>query len=140
MTSLSYQEKSLYGTLAANLIVYIPYFVFVARHAALTSIVQTITILVVLQIILQSVIAIFSRSRLTDERDREVEARGYRAGYFALITGVLVVLTSLWAHALTGFADPGRDAIHFINALFGALVLAELVKTITQLVTYRVGA
>lgn len=140
MTSLSYQEKSLCGTLAANLIVSVPYFVFVARHAALASIVQTITILVILQIILQSAIAIFSRSRLTDERDREVEARGYRAGYFALVTQVLLVLTSLWAHALTGFADPTREAIHFINVLFGALVLAEMVKTITQLVAYRVGA
>ena len=103
-------------------------------------IVQTIVALIVLQIILQSIIAISSRNRLTDERDRVVEARGYRAGYFALVTGVLVTLTLLWGHAVFGFANPGGDAVHLVNVLFGALVLAELVKIITQLVSYRMDA
>jgi hypothetical protein len=31
MPSLSYQEKSLYGTLAADLIVYVPYFVYLIK-------------------------------------------------------------------------------------------------------------
>ncbi len=140
MPSLSYQEKSLYGTLAANLIIYVPYFAFVAGHAGLARIVQTIVALIVLQIILQSIIAISSRNRLTDERDRVVEARGYRAGYFALVTGVLVTLTLLWSHAVFGFANPSRDALYLINVLFGTLVLAELVKIATQLVSYRMDA
>jgi len=140
MPSLSYQEKSLYGTLAANLIVYIPYFVFVAGHATLNRIVQTIVALIVLQIVLQSIIAIFSRNRLTDERDRLVEFRGYRAGYFTLITGILAALTLLWIHATLGFVNPNHAAIHFINVLFAVLVLAEIVKVITQLIAYRVAA
>jgi hypothetical protein len=137
MPSLSYQEKSLYGTLAANLIVYVPYFVFVAGHATLNRIVGTITALILLQIVLQSAIAIASRSRLTDERDRLIELRGYRAGYFALVTGVLLALTLLWVHAILGRINPNHAAIHFINVLFAMLVLAELVKVVTQLIAYR---
>jgi hypothetical protein len=140
MPSLTYQEKSLYATLAANLIVYVPYFFVASRHATLNQIVGTITALIVLQIVLQAIIAIFSRSRLTDERDRQIEARGYRAGYFALVTGVLVALALLWVHAMLGFINPNHAAIHFINVLFAVLVLAELIKTVTQLVSYRVGA
>jgi hypothetical protein len=140
MPSLTYQEKSLYATLAANLIVYLPYFAFAIRHTSLKRIVGTIVTLIVVQIVLQTIIAIFSRSRLTDERDRLIEARGYRAGYFALVAGVLVALALLWTHAILGFVNPNHAAIHFINVLFAVLVLAELVKTATQLISYRVGA
>lgn len=140
MPSLSYQEKSLYGTLVADLVVYIPYFAFVADHATLNRIVGTVTTLIVVQIVLQSIIAISSRSRLTDERDRVVEARGYRAGYFALVTGILSAMTLLWMHSISGLVNPNHATIHFINVLFAALVLAEVVKIVTQLVSYRVGA
>ena len=143
MPSLTYQEKSLYGTLAADLVVYVPYFIYVAQHpftATLSRIVGTIVAIIFVQIILQTIIAVASRSRLTDERDRIIAARGYRAGYFALVTGILAALALLWAHAVAGLIDPNHAAIHFLNVLFAVLVLAELVKTITQLVSYRIGA
>jgi len=141
MPSLTFQEKSLYGSLAAELIVYVPYFVYVPRHhATLGGIIATIVAITVVQIVVQSTIAIFSRNRLTDERDRLIAFRGYRAGYFALVTGILAALTLLWAHAVAGLINPNHAAIHFINVLFAVLVLAELVKTITQLVSYRMDA
>jgi hypothetical protein len=53
MSTLSYQEKSLYGTLAADLLVYVPYFVYVLHHpTTLTHIVGTILLLIVAQIVL----------------------------------------------------------------------------------------
>jgi len=138
--SLTYQEKSLYGTLAADLIVYVPYFMYVAHHSStLSRIVGTIVAITVVQIVLQTIVAIASRSRLTDERDRLIEARGYRAGYFALVSGVLAAITLLWLHAMIGF-DPNHPAVHFINVLLAMLVLSGLVKTIVQLVSYRIGA
>jgi hypothetical protein len=141
MPTLAYQEKSLYGSLAANLIVYVPYFVYVFhRPNSLARIVGAVFTIIVLQIVLQIIIAIFSRNRITDERDRQIESRGYRAGYFALVTGILGALTLLWAHAVAGFIDPTHAAIHFINILFAVLVLAELVKTVTQLISYRMDA
>lgn len=136
MASLSYQEKSLYGTLAANLIVYLPYFFFMP-HTTLGRIVAVVTILIIVQIILQSIIAAFTRNRMTDERDRLIALRGYRAGYLALVSGVVGGLALLWAHAVAGLINPNHAAIHFINALFAILVIAELVKTITQLIEYR---
>jgi hypothetical protein len=139
--SLTYQEKSLCGTLAADLIVYVPYFLYVAHHhTTLSRIVGTVATIVIVQIVLQTFIAIFSRNRITDERDRLIAARGYCAGYFALVAGILGALTLLWEHAIAGIIDPSHAAIHFINVLFAVLVLAELVKTVTQLISYRMDA
>ena len=96
-----------------------PYFLFATRHTTLNRIVGTVVTLIVVQIVLQTILAIFSRSRLT---------------------GVLAALALLWVHATLGFIDPNHAAIHFINVLFAVLVLAEMIKTVTQLVSYRVGA
>src|SRR5882672_4650649 len=86
MPTLSYQEKSLYGTLIADLLVYVPYFVYVMHHpTTLTHIVGTIILLIVAQIILQSIIALASRNRITDERDRQIAGLGYRNAYFSLV-------------------------------------------------------
>ena len=136
MPSLTYQEKSLYGTLVVDLIVYLPYFLFV-RHASLGSVVGVVTLIILVQIVVQSIIAALSRNRITDERDRLIGLYGYRAGYFALVTGVLGGLMLLWGHAVAGMINPNHAAIHFINVLFLVLVIAELVKTITQLIAYR---
>ena len=68
MPTLSYQEKSLYGTLTADLLVYVPYLVYVMHHpTTLTHIVGTIILLIVAQIILQAIIAIASRKIVHDE-------------------------------------------------------------------------
>ena len=139
MPSLTFQEKSLYGSLAAEVLVYGAYFVH-NHHTTANHVAGLIFGIIVLQIIIQSIIAIVTRNRLTDERDRLIAFRGYRAGYFALVTGILSALTLLWAHAVAGLINPNHAAIHFINVLFAVLVLAELVKTITQLVSYRMDA
>jgi DNA-binding XRE family transcriptional regulator len=81
--SLSYREKSLYASLVAELIVYGPYF-FLHRQNSVNKVAGMIIAIVVLQIILQSIIAAFTRNRITDERDRLIELRGYRVGYFTL--------------------------------------------------------
>src|SRR5690242_15943426 len=83
LTSLSYREKTLYASLAAELAVYGPYF-FLHRQNSVNKVAGVIIAIIVLQIILQSVIAAVTRNRLTDERDRLIELRGYRAGYFTL--------------------------------------------------------
>jgi hypothetical protein len=79
-TSLSYREKSLYASLAAELFVYGPYF-FLHQQNSVNKVAGMIIAIIVLQIILQSVIAALTRNRVTDERDRLIELRGYRAGY-----------------------------------------------------------
>ena len=59
---------------------YGPYF-FLHQQNSVNKVAGMIIGIIVLQTILQLAIAIFTRNRVTDERDRLIELRGYRAGY-----------------------------------------------------------
>src|ERR1700678_3653290 len=115
-TSLSYREKSLYASLAAELFVYGPYF-FLHQQNSFNKVADMIIAIIVLQIILQSVIAAFTRSRITDERDRLIELRGYRAGYLTLASLMVLGLGMLWFHATVGHLqlDSRMVGLHFLN-------------------------
>jgi hypothetical protein len=137
-TGLSYREKSLYASLTAELLVYGPYF-FLHRQNSLNKVVGMIVAIIVLQIILQSVIAAFTRNRVTDERDRLIELRGYRAGYLTLASLMVLGLGMLWFHVAVGQLrlDSRMVGLHFLSVFFGMLVLADITKTATQIVAYR---
>lgn len=137
-SSLSYREKSLYASLAAELVVYGPYF-FLHRQNSVNKVAGMIIAIIMLQIILQSVISVLSRNRLRDERDRLIELRGYRAGYLTLATLMVVGLGLLWLHATFGDLrfDNRRVGLHFLSVFFGMLVIADITKTSTQIVSYR---
>jgi hypothetical protein len=55
-TSLSYREKSLYASLVTELLVYGPYF-FLHQQISVNKVAGMIIAIIVLQIILQSIIA-----------------------------------------------------------------------------------
>jgi hypothetical protein len=137
-TGLSYREKSLYASLTAELLVYGPYF-FLHRQNSLNKVVGMIVAIIVLQIILQSAIAAFTRNRITDERDRLIELRGYRAGYLTLASLMVLGLGMLWFHVALGQLrlDSRMVGLHFLSVFFGMLVLADITKTATQIVAYR---
>ncbi len=138
MSTLSYQEKSLYGTLAADLLVYGPYFVYVLHHPnTLSHIVGMIVLLIVAQIILQSVIAIATRNRITDERDRQIAGLGYRNAYVALVSMIVFGIGLLGLHDAIHPLNPNHMGLHFINVFLGMTVISEIVKIVTQLVAYR---
>jgi hypothetical protein len=138
MSTLSYQEKSLYGSLAANLLVYVPYFVYVMHHpTTLTHIVGTIILVIVAQIVLQIVIAIASRNRITDERDRQIAGLGFRNAYFALVSMMLVGMGLLWLHSVNGSLNPNHMGLHFLSVFLGMIVISEIIKVVTQLIAYR---
>jgi hypothetical protein len=136
--SLSYREKSLYASLAAELVVYGPYF-FLHQHNSVNKVAGMIIAIIVLQIILQSVIAAFTRSRITDERDRLIELRGYRAGYLTLASLMVIGLGMLWFHSAVGHLQLENRwvGLHFLSVFFGMLVLSDITKTATQIVAYR---
>ena len=139
MASLSYQEKSLYGELFADAAVFFPYFVYIHKPQQLTIgfIAGAIAILIVAHIVLQAIIALATRNRLTDERDRLIRLRGYRAGYFTILGIMFFGMSALWIHTTLGQINPAHMALHFLSVFFAVLMLAELVKTITQLIAYR---
>jgi hypothetical protein len=138
MTSLSYQEKSLYGSLVAELVVYVPYFVM-HRDNTVNHVAGMIMSIIVLQIILQSLIAAFTRHRTTDERDKLIQLRGYRAGYLTVVSLMVVGLGALWLHTVTGtFPLHGQAlAMHFLSVFFCILVLGDITKTVAQIIAYR---
>jgi len=137
-TGLSYRERSLYASLAAELIVYLPYFL-VHGENTVDKVVGMIVGIIVLQIILQSVIAAVTRNRVIDERDRLIELRGYRAGYFTFASLMVVGLGLLWLHVQFGHlpTDGRRLGLHFLSVFFGMLVIADITKTVTQIIAYR---
>jgi hypothetical protein len=139
MSSLSYQERSLYGALVANLAVFIPYFVLIHKdpQPSFHLIVGAMTLLIFAQIVLQSIIAIATRNRLTDERDRLIELRGYRAAYITIIGVMMVGMALLWLRVMSEKLNPAHMALHFLSVFFAVLMLAEIVKTITQIAAYR---
>ena len=137
-SGLSYREKSLYASLVAEIIVYGPYFFLHGRNS-INKVAGMILAIIVLQIILQSVIAAFSRNRLTDERDNLIELRGYRAGYFTFATLMALGLAMLWVHAALGQMHMESRALglHFLSVFFGMLVVADITKTVSQIIAYR---
>jgi EamA domain-containing membrane protein RarD len=137
-TGLSYREKSLYASLAIEIVVYGPYF-FLHRQNSVDNVAGMIVAIIVLQIILQSIIAAFTRNRVTDERDKLIELRGYRAGYLVLVSLMVVGLGMLWFHATVGHLelDSRMVGLHFLNVFFGMVVVADITKTATQIVAYR---
>ena len=138
MASLSYREKSLYASLIAEVVIYVPYF-FLHGHDSVVKVAAMIIGIIILQVILQTVIAAYTRNRLTDERDRQIELRGYRAGYFTFASLMLLGLALLWFHASIGHLhlDSARMSLHFLSVFFGMLVIADITKTAAQLIAYR---
>lgn len=137
-TSLCYREKTLYASLVAELVVYGPYF-FLHQQNSVSKVAGMIIAIIVLQIILQSIIAALTRNRVTDERDRLIELRGYRAGYVVLASVMVIGLGMLWFHVTVGHLqlDSRMLGLHFLSVFFGMLVIADITKTATQIVAYR---
>src|SRR5580693_4288035 len=130
VTSLSYREKSLYASLVAELLVYGPYF-FLHQQNSVNNVAGMIVAIIVLQVILQSIIAALTRNRITDERDRLIELRGYRAGYFTLASMMVLGLGMFWMHTLRGDIriDNRMLGLHFLSVFFSMLVISDITKT-----------
>jgi hypothetical protein len=138
MPTLSYREKSLYASLIAELLVYGPY-LFLHKQNSVNKVAAVIVAIILIQVALQLVIALVSRNRVTDERDRLIELRGYRAGYITIASLMVLGLAMLWFHAAhADFNFEGRMVgLHFLNVFFGMLIIADITKTATQIVSYR---
>jgi hypothetical protein len=138
-SGLSYREKTLYASLVIELAVYLPYF-FLHGHNSVSKVAGMIAAIIVLQIVVQSIIAALTRNRVTDERDRLIELRGYRAGYLTFAGLMAFGLAALWFHSnvLDNFhPEHFNMGLHFISVFFGILIIADITKTAVQLVAYR---
>ena len=140
--SMSFQEKSLWVSLAGLLLAFGGYF-----HSAYVTMLPTsaakdvlphqaglfIAATVVLVVILVAghvVIALVDRRTETDERDRSIELRGGRYGSFVLATGVFVALCA-------ALVTEGNAVM--AHVLLGSWVLAQGVEIVSQIVMHRRG-
>jgi hypothetical protein len=98
-----------------------------------------IVAIIALRVVLQLLFALVTRNRITDERDRLIQLRGYRAGYMTFAGLMVAGLALLWFHAAAGNInlENHRVGLHFLSAFFGILVIADITKTATQIVSYR---
>ncbi len=147
---MSYQEKSIIGSLIAMLVVYGYYFAAVLRDAGrpefagtgLGRLILAVIAIIVIQIVYQIVLALDSKPEPKDERDILIESKAYRNGYFALATGAFLVIGAVIAAGLASGPAPTRIIVTpflVVNLVLLFMVLAEVVKLVTQLLYYRKG-
>ncbi len=150
MIDMSYQEKSIAGSLVATLVVYGYYFAGVLRNIGepefaakgLGRLMLMVIAIIVIQIVYHIVLALESKPEPKDERDILIEAKAYRNGYFALATGAFLVIAVVIAAGLAREAAPTRIIVTpflVVNLVLLFMVLAEVVKLVTQLLYYRKG-
>jgi hypothetical protein len=145
---LSYQEKSILGTLLATVVVYGYYFTSALRHAgefdagSIGRFIFAVIAIVVIQIVYHIVLALESKPEPKDERDILIECKAYRNAYFSLATGAFLVISCVIMAVLMHDATPARIIVTpflIVNLVLLFMVLAELVKYLSQLFYYRRG-
>jgi hypothetical protein len=147
---LSYQEKSILGSLLAMVVVYGYYFASVLRDAArpefdgdsLGRLMLAVIAIIVIEIVYHIVLALESKTEPKDERDILIECKAYRNAYFLLAVGAVLVITWVIVAGLVRAAAPTRIILTpfiTVNLVLFAMVLAEMVKFLTQLFYYRRG-
>ena len=138
---MSYQEKSIAGSLLAMLVVYGYYFAAVLRHAgrldfAVGRLIFAVIAIIVIEIVYHIVLALESKPEPKDERDILIESKAYRNAYFAYGTGAFLVISVVIA---AGLAGSQVTPFLLVNLVLLFMVLAEVVKFVTQLLYYSRG-
>ena len=144
---LSYQEKSILGSLITIVVVYGYYFAAVLRDAGqpefnLGRLVLAVIAIIVIEIVYHIVLAIEQKPEPKDERDILIASKAYRNAYFLLATGAFLVIACVVMAGLARDAAPTRIIVTpfiTVNLVLFFMVLAELMKFLTQLFYYRRG-
>jgi len=147
---LSYQEKSILGSLLAMVVVYGYYFANVFHHVrqsefsggSIGRLIFTVVAIIAIEIIYHIVLAIEEKPGGKDERDILIEGKAYRNAYFLIAVGANLVIAYVIVASLVGDAAPTRivtTPFFLVNLILFFLVLAELMKFLTQLLYYRKG-
>jgi hypothetical protein len=133
----TFREKSLWITVVSTLAIYGYYFwkalTIGERDPGAVGVLfgETVVLLILVAIAGHVVLAIRSRPEALDERDRRIALVATRNGYYVLISGASCAL---------GVVAMGVGGFWSAHALLAAIMLAELVKSASQLVSYRRGA
>lgn len=139
---MSFREKISWLTLIAIALVFIPYFASVLLYDgqrntlpmfSLGALVMAVVALTVVMSVVGIVTAIRNPDEANapaDERDRSVSRRASSIAYAVLLPAVLIAAGSAHLHWGTTF---------LLNAILGAVVLAEIVRCSLEVIGYRRG-
>lgn len=148
----SFKEKSVIASLVVTVFIFGWYFYDVFSNLRLaeneilrvSDLAGTIALIVILEIIIQSFIALKNKNDSEDERDRLIEYASRRNGYWTLCIGIWVLLFHLlvegsgtwfnFYHNLL-FTSP----LYLAHLLLLLFVLGEVVSFVTQIYYYRKG-
>jgi hypothetical protein len=143
---MTFREKGLWGSALATLLVYGNYFatagLFGGERSGMMRLVGTVVLLVVVEVAFEIVINIVDRPEPADERDRQIEGKGYRSGYAVATVGLVLLLIGYGVvHATDGarIGDEWLEPMAIIQLLLLVLVVAEVAKSATQIFHYRRG-
>jgi hypothetical protein len=136
---MSFREKLDWIALVSTLAIWGFYFLRLTQgHAAgvpaeafMGLMVRCLVLSVIVQVILVSVVAARSpkeANALADERERMIELTSIETAFYVLAGGVIV--------AALGAAF-GADVLQVVNAILAALVLAEVVRAVRQILQLR---
>ena len=137
--TLTYRQKSLYASLAVEILLCIPYFFLNRTNNSLDRLIGLILSIAALQLMLRSIVRICSRNQIIDERDRLAELRGFRAGYLALKWLMIIGIAALWPQAHVGafIVNSRLLALHFLNLFLSFMLIASMVRITTQILAYK---
>jgi hypothetical protein len=146
---MSYQEKSIVGSLVAMLLVYGYYFAAILRNpgqtrfggSALGRLIFAVIAIIVIEIVYHVVLSAATKPE-KDERDVIIGLKAYRNAYFAYGTGAFFVIAFVIAAGLMGDATPTHISVApflVVNLVLLFMVLAEIVKFVSQLLYYTRG-
>jgi hypothetical protein len=133
---LTYQEKSIWGSLIIILVAFAYYFAGLFGGTAGTSapvvdiprLIAVVGIIIVVEVIYHIVIAVKSGGSPKDERDQLIDTKAYRNAYFFLSVGLFAAIASaVWIPDMTA------------HVLIVAMVIAECSHFVSQLYYYRSG-
>ena len=137
---LSFREQSAWISLLAYAGLYGYYFVTLFRAIAAGRagtfqygplLVRVMVLLVVIEVVLQVAISLRSPKEATapaDEREREIALKATHVAFHVVMIGAATICAAI---AL------GAPAIYTTNGLFLAIVLAEVARNTSQVVSFR---
>jgi hypothetical protein len=152
--NMSFREKSIWISLISTLLIFGDYFLnvialanlseAVAKTTALELSIRAIVLIIIVEIIFQTVLALNNHKAANlgaDERDKLFEYKGNNFGYTVLVIGVLLTLGRMVSLEISPeFIEQFKVLnIPFLTAhiLLFSFILSEVVRFSAQLYYYR---
>ena len=139
---LTYREKRIWISLSTQLLVYLVYFAELHRGVInLFLFLHVLLLMIILQIALQTMLALTARHEPKDERDLAIERIAYRNAYLVLVSTLITLLAAATVSVhFRAMQHWHMGLFNAMNTLIFVLFVAEITKLISQLALYRRAA